>query len=917
MSRAMLVVLVMQISFIRAAPGQDSLPDSLVRPARLSGRTLEQLPVDDARHAFVLIPGVRLTGLDLGLTLFPAISIRGSTTARSNVYVDGAPLRFETRGGAGVGLAAVSIDNVAVLTGLAPVWMGDAANGAIAYETRAGASRLEAGARLSGDLGTSASAGYGRADVSVGGPLAGHGALTFMIALSGQQQRSSYRGPGASSVPSYLPAGVDTLADTGSAQVAVPLWEVANDGLRRPMDWSTARNEHLKLQYRYGNSGRASLTMVGGAFEQRAFPGQTALDPPLYVGQRLQTNALILGWQHPIGAWRGGSLNTDLNLSLVIHRDTRGPLDSAAELETRDATFLGRGLRFAGADILSLPAGDQLVRDLRTNSGTRGVPFFGTRPDVVQSYRTNPYGLAQDWPTSGYGGTLSDAQEQRWQGRATLNWRRAAQQVAVGIEIQRAHVSSYASDVVRQIGTDIFTADPRRLAGLAEARLSWSGAIVDLGLRYDRISPGGVHPLVPSFISSSGSAYWNPSGATDDTAYANSVARTFTSDRTQSVFSPRLGFTYPIAARTEVRLAYSRTVEPLAWGAFFGRSNSDLSFTDVRDLFGRDIDFATVGLVEAGVGFALGRTAFDVAAYRKDAPKYVGRFTPFSDPKDSSSIVAINVVTLIDDSHTQGIDLGVRWQHGWVTAAGAYGLAHTTGSEGAAINQSPVTTHSAAIAASLQVPWDLSGGGVLKMLARGLNATVLARLQSGENYTLVQNTGSGVIAPGPRFNLPVEPFDASQLPSFKRLDLRIAKTMRVGGHDWSLYIDARNILDLSNLTSVFAETGDTTNPFHQAATIGDPAVGTGEFGILRDEALNAGALQPDNTTVNLNTCATWQSQANCVALMRTEQRFGDGDHVFTLAEQQVAFNAYYRDFYGSWRFFAPGRTLRVGFEFRL
>jgi TonB-dependent receptor-like protein len=446
------------------------------------------------------------------------------------------------------------------------------------------------------------------------------------------------------------------------------------------------------------------------------------------------------------------------------------------------------------------------------------------------------------------------------------------------------------------------------------------GGVLDLGLRYDRISPGGEHPNVPAFISSSGPAYWNPNAATDDTAYANSVSRTFQTTRTQSAFSPRISLTYPVTPKAEIRLAYSRSLEPLAWGTFFARSNSDLAFTDVRDLFGRDIDFASVGLAEGGVRFTLGHTLLDVGVYRKNSPTYVGRITPFEDPKDPTRLVGINVVTVLDVSHTQGVDLGVQWQRGWLDLSGAYSLAHTTGAEGSltAPNLAPVTLHTAALGGALEVPHDVQGG-VLASVARDLSVALLARVQSGEPYTLLQNTGSGVIAPGPRFgSLPVEPFNASSLPWLKRLDLRITKTLRIGGHDWSAYADVRNLLDLSNLTSLFAETGSTTNARHQLTNIiGDPTIGTGEYGNLWNEATDAGALQPDGTTVDLSTCAPWASQANCVSLLRVEQRFGNGDRSFTLAEQETAFNAYYRDFFGEWRFYAPGRTARFGIAFEL
>jgi hypothetical protein len=51
-----------------------------------------------------------------------------------------------------------------------------------------------------------------------------------------------------------------------------------------------------------------------------------------------------------------------------------------------------------------------------------------------------------------------------------------------------------------------------------------------------------------------------------------------------------------------------------------------------------------------------------------------------------------------------------------------------------------------------------------------------------------------------------------------------------------------------------------------------------------------------------------------VALQRVEQRFGNGDGLYTLTEQTSAFNAYYDSFFGPWRFHGPGRTARIGIQ---
>jgi hypothetical protein len=55
-----------------------------------------------------------------------------------------------------------------------------------------------------------------------------------------------------------------------------------------------------------------------------------------------------------------------------------------------------------------------------------------------------------------------------------------------------------------------------------------------------------------------------------------------------------------------------------------------------------------------------------------------------------------------------------------------------------------------------------------------------------------------------------------------------------------------------------------------------------------------------------------------VYLTRAEERFGDGDHVFSVSEQRRASNSFYavgeRGGLGPQRFVEPGRWLRVGLE---
>jgi len=236
--------------------------------------------IDDPRHALVLIPGVRLSSIDIGITPTTNMLIRGDATGRGNVYVDGALMRFETRGGAGVELAPNAVDTLSLLTGAAPA---DAVRCRRRRHLVSDAQRWSAprgGVRWDSDepFSDASTVGYNRIEGNVGGPLTGGGKLTFLLSTTLQGQQSSYRGLYAAKIPAFLPAGTDTTVTQGGNPVAVPLLRTRRVGLRRPLDWSTARRAHIKLAYRSGAS-HASLTLLGGEIQQRSFPGSFALVP--------------------------------------------------------------------------------------------------------------------------------------------------------------------------------------------------------------------------------------------------------------------------------------------------------------------------------------------------------------------------------------------------------------------------------------------------------------------------------------------------------------------------------------------------------------------------------------------------------------------------------------------------------------
>ena len=87
--------------------------------------------------------------------------------------------------------------------------------------------------------------------------------------------------------------------------------------------------------------------------------------------------------------------------------------------------------------------------------------------------------------------------------------------------------------------------------------------------------------------------------------------------------------------------------------------------------------------------------------------------------------------------------------------------------------------------------------------------------------------------------------------------------------------------------------------------------------LLADSSIDlsfAGAVDPRQS------CGSWKrddgtsATPNCVYLIRAEERYGNGDHIFSQAEQTRASDALYYVFRGVSSFTGAPRRIRVGFE---
>lgn len=877
--------------------------------AHITRAHLDSLPIDDPASAFGQIPGVFLRGGDVGLLPSASLSIRGGLANSAATYVDGAPVRSFITGTPFFTPALNGISGLDVTTGLAGVELSDIQDGVVEYHTPAGSDRFQTHwtAHTDNPFGSVTSVGYNRFAGDVSGPL-GMPGLTFFASGMLQGQSSEYLGFGAQNVPVYEVGGLDTTVqvNTGSGvmSVAIPKYVSFDQGISRPFDWRTQVQLQGKVQWAYREGSSIAISAFAGGLQERNTPGTDLGDPSLFSGAHEWTRLAVVNWHHRINdAWSfeaAMSLGSDYRLS--------GALDPTSEIATRDPS-LGielSSLNFSSFGPLGVPLDEQIIKNIRTNSGLT-VPLLNqTQFRNAQPYRLNPYAMqAGGFYTTGVDAPLALSSEQRRTGRWELHWKVPDQRqyVTVGVDADGADLASYSTgSTISELGLDAWMASPSRTGIFFQDVISFGSVTVEAGLRYDHLNPGVVLPISPGFTFSNPN--WDPTinSTSPDAQYQAAVSKVFYSTGAQSAVTPRVRLGWEVDSVTSLHAAFGQTLTTPPVSAVAANSNSDLAFTSLSSsVFGRNVTDGVASSVEAGVQRRFGAaTSADITGYYDfHIPVY-----------GAGSAGGVRVLAQVDHAHHWGLDGGVTHQFGPVASATA-SYSFNVSAVGNGLGST--TTHELAAGVQVRVPDDWARDGWRSAL-RNLAAVAQLRMINGLPYSPEINVGSGDVSPGP-----ISPgavlaggFNSEHLPWTKVLDLRVTKGVRMNGMDWTVFADFRNLLNFKNLYTLYTETNSTTNAvFEQRAT-------SAEFVTLANEANANGALS--GTSITLNNCANWQGSAgpvDCVMLRRAEARFGNGDGTYTLAEQENTLHNYFEMVFGSYQFYGPQRTVRVGLSLAL
>jgi hypothetical protein len=948
--------------------------DEVASKTSVGQQLVDNLPVDDIRNIIAVQPGVVESGSGAG------VSIRGGRPGEANVYIDGAPVRSTNSGSQRVNLGTNAVEEASVTTGALGVEFADAQSGVISFTTRAGGQSYAGSVSTESDspFGNSISVGFNRFEGNIGGPVPKIANLTFFLSSVLQGQMSDFLGFGQDKNATYVMGGIDTVVNVTTAGGSQEAWSIprfvqysgqcpsgsdptnaardailnnygaACQGRRFPMNWTSNQTLQGKLQYTYGSGSRIALSGLASGQQGRNWPGTALGDPASFTGFHNWSRYMVLDATHSFirGAERALSLN--LNFSRQQDNQIVGALDPAYEASSRSP---GLGMEFgtvafAGLNGFPFPIGDQIIRNIRTNSGTR-VPLLN-RDDLryAQPHRINPYGMLSSFRTSGFDVGATLYQETRYTGRGLLDFQaNRFNRFQLGGDLVKTNLSYWSSSLLRQSFMDAYVVDPIKYGLFVSDRLDLGDVVLEVGARYDYYNSNALFAKTPGRIYSNpvyGANYVN--APTDPAVYAAFLADTniWAKSVGHHTISPRLRVSFPVTENTGFRLSYSHQVQTPEFTTLLTGVNNDLDFTNTNDVFGRDLQFGKTILFEFGVRHAFSQDmVLDVSAYNKDkVSDYAARIVPYADPANCQAgacdTTNLNVLTNADFGNVRGVDMkldrrignylnasvGYTFQLAKGTGSDPFSYLRTTSRQIAQVTGSRVPppqailptddnrTHNIVGSLGLTLPDDWRKGTTLGNILRNVSAFATFRVVSGLPYTRQENNGAGALAPRQGFGLTarsIEPVNASTMPWTKNIDLRVNKGVKLGGVDLTAYVDARNLLNFKNITSLFVETGDVVNARFKTNTL------IGEFGQLRGEALGNSALRAGDA-IDLSGCGSWTDPVNCVMLRRTEARFGNGDGTYTLAEQTRALNAAYDAFDGpQWLYGAP-RNIRVGFE---
>ena len=736
-------------------------------------------------------------------------------------------------------------------------------------------------------------------------------------------------------------------------------------GVRFPGSASTVTATTAKLNYTFGSGNRIFVSWQGSRNHGRNGGGFN--NPQNITGFRIKNNNFTLGWTQNLSKSADRALALDAYVSYQMDRQVGSILTRDEELSTRDpfGGFILGPIDFLW-DFDNFPLDDELIDNVRNNiAGSRRSPLDlenTSQYSLINKYRNSAYGLDGGSEAGGPGGVaLTLYRENRLRGKANLDWQfDRYNRLKLGGEFTRFDISSYNHSLTSQAFFEAFVEKPIQYDFFVEDRLDLGDVVVVGGLRYDFYDSRAARPFVLDTVSSSAtfgqySYFPTPSsygsgGVTFQIGNETLPLVQYQDDPSHDYLSPHVQVSFPVTDRTNFRLSYAHQVQAPDFNLILGGINTDLRVTNTNHVYGSDLDFGKTITFEFGIRHAFSDDmVLDISAYNKDIlSDAAGRLVSFPDPSRLGENVDIRIFTNADFGNARGIDLRLDRRIGrFFNGVLSYTFqdAKNTGSDpftyinfGSRIinqisggNQPPPQgifatansrPHNLAGSFALTLPSDWREGTTMGSILSSVGVTALFRYSSGTAYTKcpAETGNEGVISGQVCSRLFEGDFFGARRPAYKQFDLKFTKGFALGGLDITGYLDVRNVFNFKNILNVFAVTNDVVNGTERVEQNSADSAGFADEAIANGVRLADGSVDLRFGGAVASGCGNWvdpqftPTSPNCVYLIRAEERYGNGDHIFTIAEQLAASNASYDLGRGIHTFTDSPRRLRLGIE---
>lgn len=876
------------------------------------------------------------------------ISVRGSRYSENSLYIDGVPVQqfaYVNNGTNLDNLATNSFEDLTITTGAADARFGNALGGVINVTTRTGGQSFQGSLRWdTGMLGGAYATGRNTFQLNVSGPTPLRG-LTFNVSSSLEGTAWGNTGYYGWLFPGYSTVGIDTTFMVPRSNVAagsvvfnnsradsIPLnvyqtavlsgdcdnfWFVKDASLAEMRDNygvkcsmsrtfsspSTRYTLNSRLDYSYGRGGRlmASYNWTGNQSRPRL------LTDGRQTGTIGNSTVATFSISQPIITGANRNISFKADLSLQGDNSTTSPITVESEKQSRTpfSGFLLHKLDLI-YDRNNFTVDSTFIKAFLTNSTAN------YRNSLIPALNANTGGVSAPTVSAGFPGDgvpYRNYYSNMGSNDVTLSWNKETRRV-LNLTLD-AQVDRYNRFQVGATHTKVdsraYSAGswyrPVTASAFINDNIDLSDIVLNVGLRWDYFNYNLMR--------------WNnfPRISTLPDFDPANPDRVMKKDKSHSYLAPRVQVAFPVTQTTNFRLSYAQQSRAPTLTNVATNHSADIERSGVnsRSTFGDDVDFAKTVQFEFGVAHAFSDDmTMDIAFYNKD--NLANASTKFGyriDPKNGQ-LTQLYLLQNSDFGNSRGIEFSLNRQIGqYLNGRLNYSYSDTKNTSSdinsflsyfeALVNvgdEPPLQMlptassrpHTLNGVLNVAFPRDFKRGTLFGKIAGGLSMSATFQLQSGTAYTrcdpLLEANQSLLSTSRCSSAEAVQNYLGSRLPMNKMLNTQFRRTFQLGKHSVAAYLNINNILNLTNINQVYATTGTTNiNP------AGFAAQWTTDSNAFVSAAVNhqfwsGGAMVLPKTTAacgKVGNASTSLAQS-CFYWIRSEQRFGNGDGIYTVDE---------------------------------